>query len=212
MLETYKLLIDEETYIAKIQNSNIIAEMLGTALSEKAVPVFSKSIIDFGYISTVDKNRLTRVDNIVIKNYGITPFLITKISKVNRKSPFKLALSNQKFPIKVNNNISIPIYIDNTLLNNNHNIYYDIFKFELQDLKSKNVFSSDVIVKLELTENSKKYVSLNSEVLEFGYCEINNFKSDTINIKNFSTDKLSLNVTYNGDIELQTLNNFNLNI
>ena len=63
-----------------------------------------------------------------------------------------------------------------------------------------------------MTDDSKKYISLNSEVLEFGYCEINNFKSDTINIKNFSTDKLSLNVEYNGDIELQTLNDFNINI
>jgi len=212
MLETYKLLIDEETYIAKLQNSHIIAEMIGTALSETAVPVFSKSIIDFGYISTDNKNRLTRVDTFDIENYGITPFLITKISNVNSKSPFKISLLNESYPIKVNKKISIPIYIDNTLLDDNNKIYYDIFKFELQDLKTKNVFSNDIIVKLELTEDDKKYISLNSELIEFGYCEINNFKSDSVSIKNFSTDKLSLDISYSGDIELQTLKEFAINL
>ena len=212
MIETYKLLIGEETYEAKIQNSHIIAEMLGTALSEAALPIFSKSILDFGYISANNKSRLTRVDNFDIINYGITPFLITKISKINSRSPFKVSTLNKNYPIKVNNKISIPVYIDNTLLNSNDNIYYDIFKFELQDLKTKNVFSNDIIVKLELTEEDKKYISLNSELIEFGYCEINNFKSDSVSIKNFSTDKLSLDISYNGDIELQTLNNFTINL
>jgi hypothetical protein len=212
MLETYNLLIDDETYIAKLQNSHIIAEMSGTALSESAVPVFSKSIIDFGYVSVNSKDKLTRVDNFDIENYGINPFLITKISNVNSKSPFRISLLNESYPIKVNKKISIPIYIDNTILNSDNKIYYDIFKFELQDLKTKNVYSNDIIVKLELTDDDKKYISLNSELLEFGYCEINNFKSDSISIKNFSTDKLSLNISYTGNIELQTLNNFTINL
>lgn len=212
MLETFKLLEDSSSYTYKIQNSNIIAQMNGVGLLENALPVFSKSVIDFGFISLEKKNRFIRVDNFDIVNYGITPFLITKITKVNKNSPFSILIDNNQYPIKVNDKISINIYIDNTKFNNNDKIYYDIIKFEMQDLKTKNVFSNDLIVKIELTESNKTYVSLNSEFIEFGYCEINNFKTDTVYIKNFSTEKLTLDVNYNGNIELQTLDNLSVNI
>jgi hypothetical protein len=211
MLETFNLLSNENTYISKIQNSNIIAEMIGIALSENSLPIFDKSVIDFGYFSIDNKNKLLRVDTINIVNYGLSPFIITKISNINENSPFKILIGNS-LPLKVEKEISIPIYINKNYFNSNDNIYYDIIKFEMQDLKTKKIISNDVIVKIELSEHNKTYISLNSEFLEFGYCEINNFKTDNLTIKNFSTKKLNLSVSYEGNIELQTLYNTNINI
>jgi len=88
----------------------------------------------------------------------------------------------------------------------------DVFKFEIQDLKTKRIFNYEIIVKVELTITNREYMSFNSEYIEFGYCEINHFKTDEVTVKNFSTDKVSVTIDYTGDSEIQTLENFNFNL
>ena len=212
MLETFRLLDSDDQYIFKIQNSHILAEMVGISLTDHALPHFSRSVVDFGYIAIDKMKTATRVDTFNIKNYGLTPFIITRITKADILSPFEIPLFNKNLPIKVDKEITLPIYINNSRFGYNKNIYMDVFKFEIQDLKSKKVFNYEIIVKIELTENNREYMSFNSEYIEFGYCEINNFKTDDITIKNFSTDRVNLLIEYEGDRELQSLENFNFNL
>ena len=212
MLETFRLVDTDDQYVFKIQNSHILAEMVGISLAEHALPHFSKSVVDFGFISYDKKSVSKRIDTFTIKNYGLTPFVITNISKLNNDSPFTIPLIGIKLPLKVDKEITLPIYINNEKLVDNQKVYIDVFKFEIQDLKTKRIFNHEIITKVELSENNREYVSFNSEFIEFGYCEINNFKVDDLNIKNFSTDKITVDITYNGDVELQTLDDFSFNL
>jgi preprotein translocase subunit SecB len=82
----------------------------------------------------------------------------------------------------------------------------------MQDLKSKKMFNYEIIVKIELTEKNREYFSFNSEIIQFGYCIINNFKADEITIKNYSTDQVKLNISIEGDVELQSVNNMTINL
>jgi hypothetical protein len=180
MLETFKLLDSDNEYIFKIQNSHILAEMVGIALADHALPYFSKSVVDFGYLR-LDKIRSgQRIDTFDIKNLGLTPFVITKITKNDLNSPFEIPLLSNNLPIKVVNQISLPLLINNNKLTENQKVYMDVFKFEIQDLKSKKIYNYEIIVKIELTENDREYLSFNSEYIQFGYCEINHFKVDEI--------------------------------
>jgi hypothetical protein len=212
MLETFRLLDSDNEYVFKIQNAHILAESVGIALADHAVPYFSKSIVDFGYIDIEQIKHAFRVDSFTVKNLGLTPFIITKITKLDQNSPFVIPLLFNQLPIKVDKEIILPIRINNTKLTDSQKVYMDIFKFEIQDLKSKKVFNYEIIVKLELTEYNKEYMSFNSEFIEFGYCEINHFKTDDLIIKNFSSGKSTLNISYEGDPELQTLDNLFINL
>lgn len=212
MLETYRLIDTNDEYVFKIQNSHILAEMIGVALTEHAMPHFSKSVVDFGYVAASSMAGSNRVDTFTIKNYGLTPFIITNISKSDNLSPFEIPLMEQQLPIKVNKEITLPISIITNKLVSNKSVYVDIFKFEIQDLKTKRIFNHEIIVKIELTASNREYMSFNSNFIEFGYCEINNFKTEDIIIKNFSTDKVDVTIAYEGDVELQTLENFNFNL
>jgi len=109
MLETYKLLDTDDEYVFKIQNSHILAEMVGISLAEHALPHFSKSVVDFGFIDLTKKLNSIRVDTFNIKNYGLTPFIITKIEKTNIGSPFEIPLIDQQLPLKVDKEITLPV-------------------------------------------------------------------------------------------------------
>jgi hypothetical protein len=180
MLETFKLLDSNDEYIFKIQNSHILAELNGTSLTDHALPYFTRSVVDFGYISINNIHNSTRIDTFEIKNLGLTPFVITNISKNDTSSPFSIPIENNTLPLKVDKHISLPIIINNNLLTPNQKVYMDVFKFEIQDLKSKKIYNYEIIVKIELTENNREYLSFNSEYINFGYCEINHFKGDEV--------------------------------
>lgn len=212
MLETYKLYESESEYVFKIQNSHILAEMVGTALTEGAFPWFSKSVVDFGFVSFDDRKRLNRVDTFQIKNLGLNPFLITNIKSRHPFSPFTVALPSSSYPIKVEKEITLPIYINNSRINDTDTLYMDTLTFEMQDLKNKKVFNYEIILKIELTEESKEYFSFNSDSIRFGYSEINHFKTDEVTVKNYSTGKVNVSVEYSGDVEIQPPSDFNFNL
>ena len=88
----------------------------------------------------------------------------------------------------------------------------DNFKFEMQDIKNKTMFTYDIIVKIELSETNRQYFSLNAEKIEFGYCGLLHFKEDSLVIKNYSTDKVVVNIDSTGDNDLQTVDNMTINL
>jgi hypothetical protein len=185
--------------------------MIGECFTDHALPYFTRSVVDFGYISLESIKYVNRVDTFTIKNLGLTPFIITKISKANMDSPFSIPLIGLNLPITVVKEITLPINIITSKLTN-LTTYTDVFTFEIQDLKSKHIFRHDIIVKVEITENNREYFSFNSEFINFGYCEINHFKLDEIIAKNYSTDRVVLRVNHIGDVEFQSPNNFTINL
>lgn len=212
MLETFVLRNTDYTKQYKTQNTHIIAELMGNAMSDHALPQFSKSVVDFGFLAIDKKDRTMRYDTFEIKNLGLTPFIITSITKLDNDSPFMIPLAGQNLPIKVDTNIQLPIQLNNKKLTNNTAVYTDMFKFEMQDLKSKRMFTYDIIVKIELTDVKREYFSFNSDYINFGYCQINHFKTDEVTVKNYSTNKVVLNINTNGDVELQSLENMTINL
>lgn len=212
MLETYILRDTDWGKTYKIQNTHIITEMSGTALSGDALPQFSKSVVDFGYVDLTTKDQAMRYDVFDIVNLGLTPFIITSITKLNSESPFIIPLSGQKLPMKIDKKVQLPIQLNNKKFNNNQKVYIDVFRFEMQDLKTKKMFTYDIIVKIELSEINREYFSFNSENIDFGFCSINAFKEDEIIIKNYSTDKVVLNIDTTGDNDLQTVDNMTINL
>lgn len=212
MLETFVLRDTDQSKVFKIQNTHIIAEMMGTAMADHALPQFSKSVVDFGYIAANLKDRTMRYDTFEIKNLGLTPFIITGISKIDPDSPFLIPLAGQNLPIKVDRAITLPVWLNNKKLNDTQKVYTDLFKFEMQDLKSKRTYTYDIIVKIELTDAKREYFSFNSEYIQFGYCQINHFKTDEITVKNYSTGKVVLNIDTSGANELQSVENMTINL
>ena len=96
-----------------------------------------------------------RYDTFEIKNLGLTPFVITNISMLNNDSPFVVPLQNATLPIKVDTAISLPIMINNNKLTTDQTIYTDAISFQMQDIKSKQIFVYEIIVQLQLSFDIK---------------------------------------------------------